>query len=150
MARLQAEPDFEALSSLARMGADVAIIGAGYVGMPLARVFADAGKVVLLVDVDREVVDGINRGASHIPDVTSDALKPLVDSGRVSATTDYDALKEVDAILIALPTPLSSQREPDLSIVKGAVAEIAPRLRDRKSTRLNSSHIAVSRMPSSA
>ena len=111
------------------MGADVAIVGAGYVGMPLARVFADAGKVVLLVDVDREVVDGINRGASHIPDVTSDALKPLVDSGRVSATTDYDALKEVDAILIALPTPLSSQREPDLSIVKGAVAEIAPRLR---------------------
>jgi UDP-N-acetyl-D-glucosamine dehydrogenase len=97
--------------------------------MPLARVFADAGKVVLLVDVDREVVDGINRGTSHIPDVTSDALKPLVDSGRVSATTDYDALKEVDAILIALPTPLSSQREPDLSIVKGAVAEIAPRLR---------------------
>ena len=107
----------------------MAIIGAGYVGMPLARVFADAGKVVLLVDVDREVVDGINRGDSHIPDVTSDALKPLVDSGRVSATTDYDALKEVDAILIALPTPLSSQREPDLSIVKGAVAEIAPRLR---------------------
>jgi UDP-N-acetyl-D-glucosamine dehydrogenase len=111
------------------MRADVAIIGAGYVGMPLARVFADAGKVVLLVDVDRQVVDGINRGASHIPDVTSDALKPLVDSGRVSATTDYDALKEVDAILIALPTPLSSQREPDLSIVKDAVAEIAPRLR---------------------
>jgi UDP-N-acetyl-D-glucosamine dehydrogenase len=111
------------------MGADVAIIGAGYVGMPLARVFADAGKVVLLVDVDREVVDGINRGASHIPDVTSDALKPLVDAGRVSATTDYDALKEVDTILIALPTPLSNQREPDLSIVKGAVAEIAPRLR---------------------
>ena len=106
----------------------MAIIGAGYVGMPLARVFADAGKVVLLVDVDREVVDGINRGESHIPDVSSDALKPLVDSGRVSATTDYDALKEVDAILIALPTPLSSQREPDLSIVKGAVAEIAPRL----------------------
>jgi UDP-N-acetyl-D-glucosamine dehydrogenase len=129
MARPKAEPDFEALSSLARMGADVAIIGAGYVGMPLARVFADAGKVVLLVDVDGEVVDGINRGESHIPDVPADALKPLVDSGRVSATMDYDALKEVDAILIALPTPLSSQREPDLSIVKAAVAEIAPRLR---------------------
>jgi UDP-N-acetyl-D-glucosamine dehydrogenase len=111
------------------MGTEVAIIGAGYVGMPLARVFADAGKIVLLVDVDPEVVDGINRGVSHIPDVSSDALKQLVDSGRVSATMDYDALKEVDAILIALPTPLSSQREPDLSIVKGAVAEIAPRLR---------------------
>jgi len=79
--------------------------------------------------VDREVVDGINRGASHIPDVSSDALAALVGSGLVSATTDYDALQDVDAILIALPTPLSSQREPDLSIVKAAVTEIAPRLR---------------------
>ena len=111
------------------MSADVAIVGAGYVGMPLARVFADAGKTVVLVDVDQEVVDGINRGESHIGDVPSETLKTLVDAGRVSATTDYDAMKEVDAILIALPTPLSPHREPDLTIVESAVAEIAPRLR---------------------
>jgi UDP-N-acetyl-D-glucosamine dehydrogenase len=111
------------------MGANIAIVGAGYVGMPLARVFADAGKTVVLVDVDQEVVDGINRGESHIGDVPSDVLKALVDAGQVSATTDYDAMKEVDAILIALPTPLSPHREPDLTIVEGAVAEIAPRLR---------------------
>ena len=111
------------------MSADVAIVGAGYVGMPLARVFADAGKTVVLVDVDQEVVDGINRGESHIRDVPSETLKTLVDAGRVSATTDYDAMKEVDAILIALPTPLSPHREPDLTIVESAVAEIAPRLR---------------------
>ena len=111
------------------MGANIAIVGAGYVGMPLARVFADAGKTVVLVDVDQEVVDGINRGESHIGDVTSETLKALVDTGRVSATTDYDAMKEVDAILIALPTPLSAHREPDLTIVESAVAEIAPRLR---------------------
>src|SRR6186997_311283 len=111
------------------MSADVAIVGAGYVGMPLARVFADAGKNVVLVDVDQEVVDGINRGESHIGDVPSEVLKALVDAGRVSATTDYDAMKEVDAILIALPTPLSPHREPDLTIVESAVAEIAPRLR---------------------
>jgi UDP-N-acetyl-D-glucosamine dehydrogenase len=111
------------------MSADVAIVGAGYVGMPLARVFAEAGKNVVLVDVDRDVVDGINRGESHIGDVPSEALKTLVDAGRVSATSDYDALKEVDAILIALPTPLSSHREPDLTIVESAAAEIAPRLR---------------------
>jgi UDP-N-acetyl-D-glucosamine dehydrogenase len=111
------------------MSADVAIVGAGYVGMPLARVFADAGKNVVLVDVDQEVVDGINRGESHIGDVPSETLKTLVDAGRVSATTDYDALKDVDAILIALPTPLSAHREPDLTIVESAVAEIAPRLR---------------------
>src|SRR3989449_3567141 len=111
------------------MSADVAIVGAGYVGMPLARVFAEAGKNVVLVDVDQDVVDGINRGESHIGDVPSEALKTLVDAGRVSATSDYDALQEVDAILIALPTPLSSHREPDLTIVESAAAEVAPRLR---------------------
>jgi UDP-N-acetyl-D-glucosamine dehydrogenase len=111
------------------MNADVAIVGAGYVGMPLARVFAEAGKNVVLVDVDQDVVAGINRGESHIGDVPSEALRTLVDAGRVSATSDYDALKEVDAILIALPTPLSSHREPDLTIVESAAAEIAPRLR---------------------
>src|SRR6266508_2090193 len=111
------------------MSADVAIVGAGYVGKPLARVFADAGKNVVLVDVDQEVVDGINRGESHIGDVPSDTLKTLVDAGRVTATADYDALKDVEAILIALPTPLSTHREPDLTIVESATAEIAPRLR---------------------
>jgi UDP-N-acetyl-D-glucosamine dehydrogenase len=111
------------------MSADVAIVGAGYVGMPLARVFADAGKSVVLVDVNQDVVDGINRGESHIGDVSSESLKKLVDAGLVSATADYDALKDVDAILIALPTPLSAHREPDLSIVESAAAEIAPRLR---------------------
>jgi UDP-N-acetyl-D-glucosamine dehydrogenase len=111
------------------MKSDVAIVGAGYVGMPLARVFGEAGKKVVLVDVNQDVVDGINRGESHIGDVSSDTLKALVDAGRVSATSDYDALKEVDAILIALPTPLSAHREPDLTIVESAAAEIAPRLR---------------------
>ena len=111
------------------MEANIAIVGAGYVGMPLARVFAEAGKTVVLVDVNWEVVDGINRGESHIGDVPSHTLKALVDAGQVSATTDYDALKDVDAILIALPTPLSSHREPDLTIVESAAAEIAPRLR---------------------
>jgi len=107
---------------------DVAIVGAGYVGMPLARVFADAGKNVVLIDVNAGVVDGINSGESHIDDVPSGELKKLVDGGRLSATTDYDAIKGADAILIALPTPLSSQREPDLSIVRAAVEEIASRL----------------------
>jgi UDP-N-acetyl-D-glucosamine dehydrogenase len=111
------------------MKPEVAIVGAGYVGMPLARVFAEAGKAVVLIDVKAEIVEGINRGESHIGDVQSGALKHLVDDGRLTASTDYDALKEADAILIALPTPLSSQREPDLSILRAAVEEIASRLR---------------------
>ena len=111
------------------MQPEVAIVGAGYVGMPLAHVFAESGKSVVLLDVQQSVVDAINRGESHIGDVSSGELKRFVDEGRVGASTDYDVLKDVDAILIALPTPLSSQREPDLSILRGAVEEIAPRLR---------------------
>jgi UDP-N-acetyl-D-glucosamine dehydrogenase len=108
---------------------DVAIVGAGYVGVPLAQVFAEAGRRVVLVDVDPERVAAIVAGESYIEDVPSDVLRALVDDGRLSATTDYDVLVGCDAILIALPTPLSKQREPDLSIVKGAAAEIAKRLR---------------------
>jgi UDP-N-acetyl-D-glucosamine dehydrogenase len=111
------------------MQPEVGIVGAGYVGMPLAQAFAESGKSVVLLDVQQDVVDAINRGESHIGDVSSGELKRFVDEGRISASTDYDVLKDVDAILIALPTPLSSQREPDLSIVRGAVEEIAPRLR---------------------
>jgi UDP-N-acetyl-D-glucosamine dehydrogenase len=111
------------------MKPDVAIVGAGYVGMPLAQAFAGAGKNVLLRDVEADVVDGINRGESHIGDVPSGELKKLVSAGRIRATTDMDAAAEADAVVFALPTPLSSQREPDLSIVRGAVEELAPHLR---------------------
>jgi UDP-N-acetyl-D-glucosamine dehydrogenase len=111
------------------MKPDVAIIGAGYVGMPLAKAFADAGNNVLLRDVKREVVDAVNRGESHIGDVSSGDLKRLVDAGRIAATLDIGEAAAADAILIALPTPLSSQREPDLSILVAAVTELAPHLR---------------------
>ncbi len=108
---------------------DVAIIGAGYVGVPLAQVFADAGCSVLLVDVSHERVAQLNRGESYIEDVPSSKLKELVEQRGLRATTDYDELRESDAILIALPTPLSKQREPDLSIVLSAAEQISQRLR---------------------
>ena len=103
-------------------------MGAGYVGLPLAQVFAEAGNRVVLVESNPERVKQVKRGESYIGDVPSDRLRPLVDSGAIDITSDYDALKEAGAILIALQTPLSAQREPDLSIVVGAVADIAPRL----------------------
>ena len=71
------------------MSWDIAVIGAGYVGVPLAHIFAEVGQKVVLVDVLPDVVDALNRGESHIEDVPSDALKPLVDSGAIAATTDY-------------------------------------------------------------
>ena len=106
----------------------MAIVGAGYVGLPLAQVFAESGREVVLVDVEPRIVEGINRGESHIEDVSSAVLAPLVERGLVRATTDYDDLRDADAILIALPTPLTKQREPDLSIVTRAVTGIAERL----------------------
>jgi UDP-N-acetyl-D-glucosamine dehydrogenase len=109
---------------------DAAVVGAGYVGVPLAHTLAAAGRSVLLIDVSSEVVDGINRGESHIIDVPSEELAPLVRSGQVRATTDYNEIRRADAILIALPTPLSKQREPDLSIVIGAAEQISVRLRN--------------------
>jgi UDP-N-acetyl-D-glucosamine dehydrogenase len=107
---------------------DVAIVGAGYVGLPLAQTFADAGKRVLLVDAVPEIVEGINAGRSHIEDVASEALEPLVSNGRITATLDYEQLRQADAILIALPTPLTKQREPDLGYVERASRAIAANL----------------------
>jgi UDP-N-acetyl-D-glucosamine dehydrogenase len=110
------------------MEPNVAIVGAGYVGVPLAQVFANAGHRVVLLDVSAARVAQLNRGESYIEDVPSEVLGPLVESGNLIASTDYDVLRGVEAILIALPTPLSKQREPDLTIVESAVVQIAARL----------------------
>ena len=106
----------------------VAIVGAGYVGVPLAQVFSQAGNDVLLVDISPERVARINKGDSYIEDVPSPVLKALIESGRLRASTDYDELKNYEAILVALPTPLSKQREPDLTIVMSAAEQISGRL----------------------
>jgi UDP-N-acetyl-D-glucosamine dehydrogenase len=112
-----------------RMKREIAIIGAGYVGVPLGHVFAEAGRGVVLLDVDAGRVAAINRGESYIEDVPSESLRPLVEAGALAATTDYDAMRETDAVLIALPTPLSPNREPDLSIVLAAARKVGERLR---------------------
>ena len=109
---------------------DVAVVGAGYVGVPLAATFAEVGCRVLLVDVLEDIVAALNRGESHIDDVPGDRLAPLVEKHLVQATTSYEELGEADAILIALPTPLSRQREPDLSIVESAAGRVAEVLRE--------------------
>jgi len=108
---------------------DIAIIGAGYVGMPHAQTFAEAGKRVVLVDIKQSVVDGINRGESHIEDVSSDDLKRLVRSGLISATTDFGIVKDCAAVVIAVPTPLSPQRVPDLRFIESAARDVAPHLK---------------------
>jgi UDP-N-acetyl-D-glucosamine dehydrogenase len=105
---------------------DVAVVGAGYVGVPLAATFAEAGQRVLLLDVQPHLVDALNRGESHIGDVSNDRLKALVERGLVVATTDYEQVRRAQAVLIALPTPLSRQREPDLSYIERAAHSLVP------------------------
>jgi UDP-N-acetyl-D-glucosamine dehydrogenase len=107
----------------------VGVVGLGYVGLPLAVTFAEAGVPVLGLDAIQAKVDRINRGDSYIEDVASDRLAPLVADGRIRATTSWDELRAVDAILICLPTPLTEHREPDLSAVLGACESLAGRLR---------------------
>ncbi len=106
----------------------VGVIGLGYVGLPLAVVFAEAGVPVLGLDVVPAKVDAINAGTSHIEDVTSERLAPLVEQGLIRAGTDLDELPGLEAIIICLPTPLDEHREPDLGAVLGAARDIAPRL----------------------
>jgi UDP-N-acetyl-D-glucosamine dehydrogenase len=108
---------------------EIAIVGGGYAGLPLAHVFAEAGVGAVVLDIDPERVAAINRGESYVVDVPSSAVAPLVEAGALAATTDYDAARETDAVVVALPTPLSANREPDLSIVLGAVRKLAERLR---------------------
>ena len=107
----------------------VGVIGLGYVGLPLAVVFAEAGVPVVGLDVVDEKVAAINRGISHIEDVPCRRLAPLVEAGTLRASTDLDELPALTAIIICLPTPLNEHREPDLGAVLGAVRDIAPRLR---------------------
>lgn len=107
----------------------VGVIGLGYVGLPLATEFAGNGLKATGFEVDEAKADRINAGESYIGDVDSAVIKEMVDAGRLSATTDFDALKDCDAIIICVPTPLRKTKEPDVSYILAAAEEIKKRLR---------------------
>jgi len=108
--------------------ARVGIVGIGYVGLPLAVVFAEAGFTVIGVDPAEEKVAAINRGESYILDVDSARVRALVDAGKLSASTDYSVLQDVDAVSICVPTPLRKTGDPDLSFIVSASNSLAPYL----------------------
>jgi len=107
----------------------IAIVGLGYVGLPLAIQFANSGATVIGIDVDETKVDLINNGESYIKHISSDQLSCQLDSGRLKASTDFTKIKETEAVLICVPTPLNNDREPDLSYVLKTAEAIAPHLR---------------------
>jgi UDP-N-acetyl-D-glucosamine dehydrogenase len=109
--------------------ARVGVIGQGYVGLPLALVFVEAGHAVVGFDVDPAKVEALQRGESYIRHIGPDRVAAAARSGRFEPTTDMDRLRDCDAILICVPTPLGRHREPDNSYVHRTSEEIARRLR---------------------
>jgi len=107
----------------------IGIVGLGYVGLPLAVEFAEAGYTVLGFDVTPRVVDGINAGRSHVQDIPGARLASLVKGRKLSATTDLGRLGEPDCVAICVPTPLSKTRDPDISFVSAATDSVAKRIR---------------------
>jgi len=109
------------------VGGPVGIVGLGYVGLPLAVAFAEAGRRVIGLDTDPRKVDSINRGESYIEDIPSAGLEAVGDLLR--ATGSYDELGECGAVIICVPTPLTGSREPDLSYLQAAAENLARVLR---------------------
>ncbi len=105
--------------------ARIAILGLGYVGLPLAVVFGEAGFTVTGIDPDARKVDALNKGVSYIPDVETEVVDALVKSGNLTATTDFSALKDMDAVSICVPTPLRKTGDPDMSFIMSATEELA-------------------------
>lgn len=105
--------------------ARIGILGLGYVGLPLAVTFAEAGFTVVGVDPDANKVEAISRGESYIPDVDGERVKNLVESGRLKATTMFGVLRDTDAVSICVPTPLRKTGDPDMSYISSATEELA-------------------------
>lgn len=113
------------LERLRTRQAQVAVIGLGYVGLPLATVFAEAGFQVIGIDVDARKVEALQKGLSYIQDVPSEQIARLLQDGRFRATTDFAVLAQVDAVSICVPTPLRKTGDPDLSYILAATQELA-------------------------
>ncbi len=113
------------IERIARRDARVAVIGLGYVGLPLAVVFAEAGFHVVGVDLDPRKVAAISCGESYIEDIPTARLAPLAHAGRMSATSDFAALRACDAVCICVPTPLHKTGDPDISFIIAAADQIA-------------------------
>lgn len=117
---------FEILrGKLSTHNATVGIVGLGYVGLPLAVAFAEVGFDVIGIDVSTDKVGLLNNGVSYIPDIPSSQLAPLVESGKLRASTSYADLRSADAVSIVVPTPLRKTKDPDMSYVNAASDAIA-------------------------
>lgn len=107
----------------------IAVVGLGYVGLPLAVEFAKKGFRVLGIDIDKDRISHIKRKESYISDISTKELKQVIASGRFSASSNFKTLREFDAIIICVPTPLKRKYHPDISYIKQAVNSIAKNIK---------------------
>ncbi len=113
------------IQALENRSARIGILGLGYVGLPLAAAFGEAGFTVVGVDPDQRKIEALNQGTSYIQDVPTEQVKRLVGAGKLTATTDFTALSQVDAVSICVPTPLRKTGDPDMSYIMSATTELA-------------------------
>lgn len=113
------------LEKFSSRSAKIGVVGLGYVGLPLAVAFAEAGFRVVGIDLNQEKVSSLNKGESYIEDVSISQLGPIVSSGHLVASVDYSRLENVDAISICVPTPLRKTGDPDISYIIDAAENIA-------------------------
>jgi UDP-N-acetyl-D-glucosamine dehydrogenase len=118
----------ELIQDIQKKRANIAVIGLGYVGLPLAITFANAGFAVTGIDPIEEKVEMLNRGESYISDISNAQIRKHTESGRFRATSDYAVLSEIDAVSICVPTPLRKTGDPDMSFIASASESIAPYL----------------------
>jgi UDP-N-acetyl-D-glucosamine dehydrogenase len=116
------------MQKVTERSAHVSVIGLGYVGLPLAMGFAQAGYQVTGIDADPHKVAGIRAGTSHVQDIDSAELQQIIQSGRLQVTTDFDVLTQVDSISICVPTPLSKTKDPDISYIVSVTDAVQARL----------------------
>jgi UDP-N-acetyl-D-glucosamine dehydrogenase len=119
----------ELLDKIRSRKARTGVIGLGYVGLPLAIEFAHAGFRAVGIDVDQRKVDSVNGGTSYIVDTADEEIASLVTTGRLAATTDFAVIAECDTINICVPTPLRKTKDPDMTYILAAVAEIKKYIR---------------------
>jgi UDP-N-acetyl-D-glucosamine dehydrogenase len=118
-------PKAQLLNKIHRQQARVGIVGLGYVGLPLAVEFAKAGFEVVGLEVKDSKVEGINKGESDIPDVPTEEVRSLVEAKKLRATTDFSVVKDLDAVIICVPTPLRKTKDPDMSYIVNACQSIS-------------------------
>ncbi len=121
----QDESKQQLLGRIADQSARIGIVGLGYVGLPLAVVFAEAGFTVVGIDVDARKTASLAEGRSYVEDISDARLAPLVADGRLTATTDFAQLAACDAVSVCVPTPLTKTRDPDMSFIVSVAEQLA-------------------------